>query len=161
MRQYLWPASSAELERGRSGAGQRRVARGDDRERFHDLEEAMRRGPGARAAADHAPTAGTRRSELIVDVPAGPSCASAGAAPSALLARHEWPLMFAMHGGPPGQPAQARSGAERMIRVWEEAAEQAGWIVAAPAMTPSVTAGPRTESVSLTSSSIPSRLAPS
>ena len=59
--------------------------------------------------------------------------------------RTEWPLMFAMHGGPPGSAAQARSGAERMLRVWADAAENAGWIVAAPALTPSVTAGARTE----------------
>jgi len=32
-----------------------------------------------------------------------------------------------------------------MLRVWAEAAENAGWIVAAPALTPSVTAGTRTE----------------
>jgi hypothetical protein len=50
-----------------------------------------------------------------------------------------------MHGGPPATTAQARSGAERMLRVWAEAAGNAGWIVAAPALTPSVTAGPRTE----------------
>jgi dienelactone hydrolase/predicted thioesterase len=53
--------------------------------------------------------------------------------------------MFAMHGGPPGSAAQARSGAERMLRVWADAAEDAGWIVAAPVLTPSVTAGTRTE----------------
>jgi dienelactone hydrolase len=53
--------------------------------------------------------------------------------------------MFAMHGGPPGSAAQARSGAERMLRVWAETADAAGWIVAAPALTPSVVAGPRTE----------------
>jgi dienelactone hydrolase len=53
--------------------------------------------------------------------------------------------MFAMHGGPPSSAAQARSGAERMLRVWADAAERAGWIVAAPALTPSVTAGGRTE----------------
>ena len=65
--------------------------------------------------------------------------------PPRYTAATEWPLMFAMHGGPPGQPAQARSGAERMIRVWKEAAANAGWIVAAPAMIPSVTVGARTE----------------
>jgi dienelactone hydrolase len=53
--------------------------------------------------------------------------------------------MFAMHGGPPASAAQARSGADRMLKVWADAAENAGWIVAAPALTPSVTAGGRTE----------------
>ena len=32
-----------------------------------------------------------------------------------------------------------------MVKVWADAAEKAGWIVAAPALTPSVTAGGRTE----------------
>jgi dienelactone hydrolase len=65
--------------------------------------------------------------------------------PSRYDARTDWPLMFAMHGGPPGTAAQARSGADRMLRVWADAAEDAGWIVAAPALTPSVVAGTRTE----------------
>ena len=53
--------------------------------------------------------------------------------------------MWAMHGGPPSNPAQIRGSAERMIRVWSEAAAAAGWIVASPGLTPSLTAGPRTE----------------
>lgn len=54
--------------------------------------------------------------------------------PSRYSPDREWPLMFAMHGGPPGSAEGARQGAERMIRVWAEAAEDAGWIVVAPAM---------------------------
>ncbi|OLC84005.1 MAG: hypothetical protein AUH72_03160 [Acidobacteria bacterium 13_1_40CM_4_65_8] len=83
--------------------------------------------------------------ELTVDVPAGPPVPVLVQLPSRYDARTDWPLMFAMHGGPPGTAAQARSGAERMLRVWADAAEDAGWIVAAPALTPSVVAGARTE----------------
>jgi dienelactone hydrolase len=57
----------------------------------------------------------------------------------------EWPLIFAMHGGPSGTVAQTRPSAERMIKVWAESAARAGWIVAAPAMIPTVTAGARGE----------------
>jgi len=83
--------------------------------------------------------------EQIVDVPAGPRVPVLVQLPSRYDPRAEWPLMFAMHGGPPATVAQARTGAERMLRVWADAAEYAGWIVAAPALTPSVVAGTRTE----------------
>ena len=125
------------------------------RERFHDLEEAMRRGrasyppPPARVAGGQGPPENLAGkfavAELTVDVPAGPPVPVFVQLPSRYDARTDWPLMFAMHGGPPGSAAQARSGADRMLRVWADAAEEAGWIVAAPALTPSVVAGTRTE----------------
>jgi dienelactone hydrolase len=145
VQRYLWPASDAD----------RRVAEASlkadgslvslSRERFHDLEEAMRRG---RAVYPPAPARVSARFpvvELIVDVPAGPRVPVLVQLPSRYDPRAEWPLMFAMHGGPPATVAQARTGAERMLRVWADTAEDAGWIVAAPALTPSVVAGTRTE----------------
>jgi len=116
------------------------------RERFHDLEEAMRLGRGVDREAPRRMADGRFPVfEISVAVPAGPAVPVLVQLPSRYDPSTDWPLMFAMHGGPPGSAAQARSGAERMLRVWADAAEHAGWIVAAPALTPSVTAGVRTE----------------
>ena len=144
-RQYLWPASSAEREAAEARLASDQSLVGLSRGAFLDLEEDIRR--GSRRSVPSSTTAESQADiqELIVDVPAGPSVPVLVQLPPRYSPDTEWPLMFAMHGGPPGQPAQARSGAERMIRVWKEAAARAGWIVAAPAMTPSVTAGPRSD----------------
>jgi hypothetical protein len=145
VRQFLWPASDAE-RRGAEGA---LAADGSlkamTRERFHDLEEAMRAGRPTYPPPPSRTDGRYTIVEMTVEVPAGPPVPMLVQLPSRYDPRTEWPLMFAMHGGPPGSAAQARSGAERMIRVWAEAAEDAGWIVAAPALTPSVTAGGRTQ----------------
>jgi dienelactone hydrolase len=145
VQRYLWPASDAEFRAAESAVASDASLKDMSRERFHDLEEAMRRGrrtfppPPARVDGRY-PVA-----ELLIDVPAGPAVPVLVQLPSRYEPSADWPLMFAMHGGPPGSAAQARSGAERMLRVWKDAAENAGWIVAAPALTPSVTAGARTE----------------
>lgn len=145
VQRYLWPASDGERAAAEAALTADAALKDMSRERFHDLEEAMRRGrrvlPSAPAQVDgRFPLA-----ELLIEVPAGPAVPVLVQLPSRYDARTEWPLMFAMHGGPPGSATQARSGAERMLRVWKDAAENAGWIVAAPALTPSVTAGARTE----------------
>jgi hypothetical protein len=142
---YLWPASDAERQAAEAALNVFASFREMTRERFHDLEEAMRRGrrtypPPPGRVDGRFPVV-----ELPVDVPAGPAVPVLVQLPSRYDPRIEWPLVFAMHGGPPGTAAQARSGAERMVGVWAEAAENAGWIVAAPALTPSVIAGARTE----------------
>ena len=145
VRGYLWPASDAErreaeqaLETDPSLARLSRIA-------FHDLEEALRQGPPQESRDSAAPESPGQVHELTVQVPAGPPVPVLVRLPSRYTPEIEWPLIFAMHGGPPGGAGQAKSGAERMLRVWTEAADRAGWIVAAPAMTPSVTAGPRTD----------------
>lgn len=144
---YLWPvdaASFAEAERQLTGTAWLRDL---GRMAWLDLEEAMRRGPEPVRFAP-APAAVDGRipwQELSVAVPNGPDVPLIVQLPPGYTPATEWPLMFAMHGGPPGRPEQARLGAERMIKVWAEAAGRAGWIVASPAMTPSVTAGARTE----------------
>jgi hypothetical protein len=142
---YLWPASDAERQAAEAAVTGSASFTEMTRERFHDLEEAMRRGrrtyPPPPARVDgRFPVV-----EVIVNVPAGPAVPVLVQLPSRYDQRTEWPLMFAMHGGPPATAAQARAGAERMLGVWAEAAENAGWIVAAPALTPSVIAGARTE----------------
>jgi dienelactone hydrolase len=142
---YLWPASEADRRAAEASLKADGSLASLSRERFHDLEEAMRRG---RAIYPPAPARVNARfpvAELIVDVPAGPRVPVLVQLPSRYDPRAEWPLMFAMHGGPPATVAQARAGADRMLRVWADAAEEAGWIVAAPALTPSVVAGTRTE----------------
>src|SRR5215211_6100142 len=136
---YLWPTSDAEFGAAEATLNGDASFKTMTRERFHDLEEALRRGrrvyPPMPARVDgRFPVA-----ELLVEVPAGPAVPVLVQLPSRYDPRAEWPLMFAMHGGPPGTAAQARSGAERMLRVWADAAEDAGWVVAAPALTPSVT----------------------
>jgi dienelactone hydrolase len=145
VQRYLWPTSDADAAAAEAAIAADASLSDMTRERFHDLEEAMRRG---RATYPQAPEPVDGRFaviEMLVDVPAGPAVPMLVQLPSRYDARHDWPLMFAMHGGPPGSAAQARSGAERMLRVWAESAETAGWIVAAPALTPSITAGARTE----------------
>src|SRR5262245_55592211 len=146
VQRYLWPASDAEFRAAEAAARADSSLQSMTRERFHDLEEAMRRGR-ASYPAPPARTADGRFAvvEFSVDVPAGPPVPVFVQLPSRYDPRTEWPLMFAMHSGPPGSGAQARSGAERMLRVWADEADRAGWIVAAPALTPSITAGGRTQ----------------
>src|SRR6266542_2822172 len=131
---YLWPASDADFRAADAALNADPSLKAMTRERFHDLEEAMRRG---RPAYQPVPTRADGKfpvAELLVEVPAGPAVPVLVQLPSRYDPRTDWPLMFAMHGGPPGSAAQARSGAERMLRVWADAAEDAGWIVAAPAL---------------------------
>jgi dienelactone hydrolase len=155
VQRYLWSASESDRRAAETALTADTSLAAMSRERFHDLEEAMRRGrasyppPPARMAGGQGPPENLAGkfavAELTVDVPDGPPVPVFVQLPSRYDPRTDWPLMFAMHGGPPGSAAQARSGADRMWRVWAEAAEEAGWIVAAPALTPSVVAGTRTE----------------
>src|SRR5437763_1490040 len=142
---YLWPASDAELRSAEAALSGDPALKAMSRERFHDLEEAMRRGRRVYPPAPALENGRFAVVEMSVPVPHGPDVPVLVQLPSRYTIQADWPLMFAMHGGPPGSAAQARSGAERMINVWRAAAENAGWIVAAPALTPSVTAGTRTE----------------
>lgn len=141
----MWPASDAERHTAEEALAADPSLKDMTRERFHDVEEAMRRGRRAYSATPARVDGRFPVAELVIEVPAGPAVPVLVQLPSRYDPRTSWPLMFAMHGGPPGTAAQARSGAERMLRVWAEAAEDAGWIVAAPALTPSVTSGTRTE----------------
>jgi dienelactone hydrolase len=143
VRGYLWPASDA--ERAQAEAALKDPAYANvSRKRFLDLEEMLRRGRTEYPAL----TVGTGTmplQELSVSVPAGPVVPVLVQLPPGYTPEKSWPLMWAMHGGPPSNPAQVRGSAERMIRVWSEAAAAAGWIVASPGITPSLTAGARTE----------------
>jgi predicted esterase len=144
VRACLWPTSDAQRQEAERRLQSDPSLTGLTRTAFHDLEEAMRQGP---PRLDAAPAADDPQQvqELTVEIPAGPAVPVLVRLPPRYTPETEWPLIFAMHGGPPGQVAQARSGAERMLRVWTDAAARAGWIVAAPVMTPTVAAGPRTD----------------
>lgn len=145
VQRYLWPATEAEFRAAEDALNADASMTDMTRERFHDVEEAMRSG---RRSYPPAPTLVDGRfpvEAFSVAVPAGPDVPVLVQLPTRYHPGADWPLMFAMHGGPPGTAAQARSGAERMIRVWTAAAENAGWIVAAPAMTPTVSVAARTE----------------
>jgi dienelactone hydrolase len=142
---YLWPASDHDREAAEAALRADVSLAAMSRERFHDLEEAMRRGRVSYPAPRSRVNGRFPVEQFTVDVPAGPSVPMLVQLPSRYQPTTDWPLLFAMHGGPPATAAQARAGAERMLRVWIEAAEDAGWIVAAPALTPSIVAGTRTE----------------
>jgi hypothetical protein len=143
VRGYLWPTSNA--ERAEAEAALKDPAFTNvSRKRFLDLEEILRRGRTAYPALTVA-TGAIPLQELSLSVPAGPVVPVLVQLPPGYTSEKSWPLMWAMHGGPPSNPAQVRGSAERMIKVWSEAAAAAGWIVASPGITPSLTAGPRTE----------------
>jgi hypothetical protein len=140
---YLWPASEAERAQAESALKDPTYVN-VSRRRFLDFEEILRRG-----RTDYPPMTvenGTiPLQEFSLPVPSGPDVPVLVQLPPGYTPAKSWPLIWAMHGGPPGNPAQVRGSAERMIRVWSEAAAAAGWIVASPGLTPSLTAGPRTD----------------
>jgi hypothetical protein len=143
VRGYLWPTSDA--ERTQAEAALKDPAYTNvSRKRFLDFEEIVRRGRNDYPTSS--PATGTiPLQELSFAVPAGPVVPVLIQLPPGYTPEKSWPLMWAMHGGPPSNPAQIRGSAERMIKVWSEAAAAAGWIVASPGITPSLTAGARTE----------------
>lgn len=106
------------------------------RMRFEDVEEILRRGGPIPAAAPPA--------ELQVTLPDGRAIPVLVEAPPDYDPARRWPLMLAMHGGPPGSVEGAYRGARQMLEVWKRDAARGGWIVAAPAMTHVVAAGRRT-----------------
>jgi hypothetical protein len=143
VRGYLWPASDEERAQAETALNDPAYAN-VSRKRFLDLEEILRRGrtdyPTLTAQTGTIPL-----QEISISVPGGPVVPVLVQLPPGYTPDKSWPLMWAMHGGPPSNPAQVRGSAERMIRVWSDAAATAGWIVASPGITPSLTAGPRTE----------------
>jgi predicted esterase len=99
---------------------------------MHDLEEWMRRGPNPTGGS--AGARGDVLDEFVVSTPGDREVPVFVRLPSRYDPQHQWPVMFAMHGGPPGTVDGAIRSAQRMISVWAEPAEVAGWIVVSPAM---------------------------
>jgi len=128
VRNYLWPSSKDEFKKAHDALLRNPALENMSRARFHDLEEIIRGGPS------EFPQLNGNQHQLQVATPEGEITVFVELPPG-YHAGARWPLMFAMHGGPPRTARQAISGARRMVRVWREAAARAGWIVAAPAMT--------------------------
>ena len=143
VRAYLWPHSTAEFERAeaalRTGTWTTAASRADIR----DLAEIMRSGPPV--TPGQTPTLGDSLNALIVSTRGGRSVPVWVRLPDDYTPDRQYPLMFAMHGGPPGSVEGAIGSALRMIQVWAEAAETAGWIVASPAMVNVVSRDGRTQ----------------
>ena len=79
-----------------------------------------------------------------VELPDGRNIPVFTALPPGYDPARPWPVIFAMHGGPPGNEEGAVRSAGRMIDVWLQPAADAGWIVVSPAMVHVRTMGRRT-----------------
>ena len=139
---YLWPDTDEEFAQAQAILESH--DEGLTRMQMHDLAELMRRGrpeyPSVEPVDGRFPL-----QEFEVELPGGAVIPVLVQLPSRYSPESSWPLMFAMHGGPPGSAQGVRRSAERMVRVWAEAAERAGWIVAAPGMSTTASAGGRTQ----------------
>ena len=142
VRAYLWPHSTAEFERAEAALRTATSTTAASRAYMHDLAEIISSGPPV--TQGQAPTLGDSLNELIVSTFGGRSVPVWVRLPGDYAPDRQWPLMFAMHGGPPGSVEGAIGSALRMIQVWAEAAETAGWIVASPAMVDVVSRDGRT-----------------
>src|SRR6185295_1366462 len=101
VRTYLWATSDSARRDAEAMLTADATLTATSRERFHDVEEAMRRG---RASYPPPPERVNGRFpvvEFTVDVPGGPPVPVFVQLPSRYDPRADWPLMFAMHGGPP------------------------------------------------------------
>ena len=139
VRRYLWPSSPAEFQDAQTQLSAQSSLVGVSRRQMHDLEEFLRRGPSV-PIPDENVLSRQRLDTFIVTTPAGRDIPVYVLIPSRYTPDTEWPLILAMHGGPPGDVDGARRRALEMVDVWAEAAEQAGWMVVSPAMTHTVAA---------------------
>ncbi len=114
------------------------------RTRFHDLEAAIRQGRSEFPPPPQWAWGEFQVERIDVTLPGGETLPVLVQLPPGYRPSTAWPLILAMHGGPPGSVEQAWSGARRMLRVWKEAAASAGWIVASPALTTVASRGART-----------------
>ncbi len=113
------------------------------REIFLNLEEILREGPPVERTP--ATVIGDNAEGFEVTLPDGRRIPVLVQLPPVYSEANRWPLMLAMHGGPPGSEEGALRSAAGMLEVWREAAARAGWIVVSPAMTHVRSMGPRTE----------------
>ena len=143
VRSYLWPQSPAEFAPAEAALRAAPWTTGASRDDMQALEQIMRAGPPV--AFDIMQIVGDRLNQFVVSTPGGRSVPVWVRLPSAYSRDRQWPLMFAMHGGPPGSVEGAIGSAVRMIDVWAAAAETAGWIVASPAMVDVVSRDGRTQ----------------
>ncbi len=143
VRAYLWPHNTAEFERAEAVLRTATWTTAASRADIRDLAEIMRSGPPV--TPGQTPTLGDSLNAIIVSTRGGRSVPVWVRLPGDYTPDRQWPLMFAMHGGPPGSVEGAIGSALLMIQVWGEAAETAGWIVASPAMVDVVSRDGRTQ----------------
>jgi poly(3-hydroxybutyrate) depolymerase len=143
VRAYLWPQSPGEFGPAEAALRAAPWTTAASREDLQALERIMRVGPPI--AFDIMQIVGDRLNQFVVSTPGSRSVPVLVRLPSSYESDRQYPLMFAMHGGPPGSVEGARRSAVRMIDVWAAAAEEAGWIVASPAMIDVVVGGGRTQ----------------
>jgi len=150
-RAMLWGTDEearAGLERWndlRVAAG-RGVQDADSREDLFDLEEVLREGrPLDGTVTGEGVVTGEVAERIEVTLPDGRVIPVFVSTPPGYTPQRPWPLMFAMHGGPPGSEEGAVRSAVRMVDVWRESAAAAGWIIASPAMVHVRSMGTRTE----------------
>ena len=141
---YLWPQSDSEFRDAEAALMANTSLVGVDRMVVHDLEEVMRAGRPRIGGVAPPPGVGDILNRFTVETLGGRMVPVTVRLPSRYTPDTAWPLMFAMHGGPPGSVEGANRSAGNMIDVWVESAEQAGWIVASPAMVNVVSEGGRT-----------------
>ncbi len=120
------------------------------RAEFLHLEEILRAGrppatSGEPTVAAVGSTPDVQVATFLVELPDGRELPVFVALPPAYDPGRPWPMIFAMHGGPPGSEEGAIRSAGRMIDVWLQAAADAGWIVVSPAMVHVRSMGGRTE----------------
>ncbi len=144
VRSYLWPATHADFDKAAATLASDSTLVGVSRMQIHDLVELMRRGRPATPTTLLAPERDSVDT-FTVSAPGGREIPVWVRVPSRYTPDAQWPLMFAMHGGPPGSEEGAVRSAQRMVQVWVEAAEKAGWIVASPAMVSTVSRDGRTQ----------------
>ena len=142
-RAYLWPSNDSQFRVDSARIADDQSLVGVSRQQMHDLEEWMRRGPLPRGGAPEA--RGDVLDEFVVSAPGGREIPVFVRIPTRYDPLHQWPLMLAMHGGPPGSAEGATRSARRMIDVWAGPAEVAGWIVVSPAMVDVVSRDGRTQ----------------
>lgn len=140
---YLWPSSEADFRAAEAIVTGDASLVGVSRPQMHDLQEWMRRGPTPRAEAAR-PARGDVLDEFEVATPGGRTVPVFVRVPTQYRPERQWPVMFAMHGGPPGNVEGATRSARRMIDVWAAPAEAAGWLVVSPAMVDVVSRDGRT-----------------
>jgi predicted esterase len=141
VRSYLWPTSPAERPSAEAVLEADTSLSALTRAEMDSLTEWMRRGPTLPTISGSANTL----TELVVAAPGAREIPVVVRLPSTYTPERKWPLILAMHGGPTGSVAGALRGALGMIAVWSQPAEDAGWIVAAPAMVDVVARDGRTQ----------------
>ena len=112
----------------------------DSREDVFDMEEVLRGGRPLEGTAT-----GEVAERLEVTLPDGRVIPVFVSTPPSYAPDRSLPLIFAMHGGPPGSAEGAVRSAVSMVNVWRDAAAEAGWIIVSPAMVHVRSMGTRTD----------------